>query len=136
MTEITVESEAKMLEQGASLVRAFSRGDVVLFEGDLGVGKTTLIRGMMLGLGWNEPVRSPTFNLFAVYPTEPPVLHADFYRITDTLGTGMEDYLDSHLCLVEWPNAMFRLIDLNTAKRIRITFEGDGRRIQLSNISL
>lgn len=136
MIEFSVESEAKMLELGARLVRAFSKGDVVLFEGELGAGKTTLIRGMVCELGWKEPVRSPTFNLFAEYPTEPPVLHADFYRITDTLGTGMEDYLDSHLCLVEWPDAMSRLIDLDAAKRVRITFEGDGRHVQLSNISL
>ena len=136
MTEIEVESESKMLELGASLVRAISQGDLVLFEGELGSGKTTLIRGMMQELGWKEPVRSPTFNLFAVYPTDPPVLHADFYRITSTLGTGVEDYLDSHLCLIEWPNAMLGHVDVEIAKWITISFEGDGRRVQLSNISL
>ena len=136
MTEVTVESETKMLELGARLVRAFSHGDVVLFEGELGAGKTTLIRGMMRELGWMEPVRSPTFNLFAVYSTDPPVLHADFYRISSTLGTGFEDYMDSHLCLVEWPKAMLELVDYESAKRILILFEGDGRRVQLSNISL
>ena len=136
MTEVSVENESKMLELGGRLVRAFSRGDLVLFEGELGAGKTTLIRGMLRELGWNEPVRSPTFNLFAVYATDPPVLHADFYRLTSTLGTGIEDYLDSHLCLVEWPRALGELVEPNSAKLIHILFDGDGRRVQVSNISL
>jgi tRNA threonylcarbamoyladenosine biosynthesis protein TsaE len=136
MTELKIDSEEKMLELGASLVLAFSVGDAVLFEGELGAGKTTLIRGMLRGLGWNDAVRSPTYNLFAVYSTSPPVLHADFYRVTGTAGTGVEDYLDSHLCLIEWPKAIHDLIDLDSAKRIQIFIEGDGRRVQLSNISL
>ena len=136
MTEFAVANEQKMLELGANLVRAFSIGDTVLFEGELGAGKTTLIRGMLRELGWSEPVRSPTFNLFAVYATEPPVLHADLYRVSNTMGTGIEDYLDTHLCLVEWPNAMSDVVDLASAKRIQILFEGDGRRVRLSNISL
>ena len=136
MTEFAVANEQKMLELGANLVRAFSIGDTVLFEGELGAGKTTLIRGMLRELGWREPVRSPTFNLFAVYATEPPVLHADLYRVSNTMGTGIEDYLDTHLCLVEWPNALGDVVDLASAKRIQILFEGDGRRVRLSNISL
>lgn len=136
MTEIAVPNEQSMLELGASLVRAFSVGDIVLFEGELGAGKTTMIRGMLDALGWTEPVRSPTYNLFAVYPTDPPVLHADFYRIANTAGTGFEDYLESHLCLVEWPKAMLDFVDFDTAKRVVILFEGDGRRVQLSNISI
>jgi tRNA threonylcarbamoyladenosine biosynthesis protein TsaE len=136
MTELFVENEGKMLELGQHLAQAFTVGDIVLFEGELGAGKTTLIRGMLHGLGWKEPVRSPTFNLFAVYPTDPPVLHADFYRVASTLGTGVEDYLESHLCLVEWPKAMLDLVDYKTAKRIMILFDDDGRRVQLSNISL
>lgn len=136
MTELTIDSEQGMLELGARLVRAFSVGDIVLFEGELGAGKTTLIRGMLRELGWLDPVRSPTFNLFSVYATDPPVLHADFYRVASTVGTGIEDYLDTHLCLVEWPKAMHELIELNSSKKIQIFIEGDGRRVQLSNISL
>jgi tRNA threonylcarbamoyladenosine biosynthesis protein TsaE len=91
---------------------------------------------MLHSLGWREPVRSPTFNLFAVYPTHPPVLHADFYRLGSTSGTGVEDYLESHLCLVEWPKAILDLVRYETAKRVSISFDGDGRRVQLSNISI
>jgi len=136
MIELKVDSEQTMLELGARLVRTFSVGAASLIEEELGAGKTTLLRGMLHELGWLDPVRSPTFNLFSVYSTEPPVLHADFYRVTSTLGTGIEDYLDTHLCLIEWPKAMHELMDLNACKRIQILIEGDGRRVQLSNISL
>jgi tRNA threonylcarbamoyladenosine biosynthesis protein TsaE len=136
MTELLIENELRMLELGARLAHSFSLGDVVLFEGDLGAGKTTLIRGILREIGWTEAVRSPTFNLFATYPTEPAVLHADFYRITSTLGTGFEDYLDNHLCLIEWPKAALNLIDYESAKRVQIFFDGTGRLVQLSNISL
>lgn len=136
MTEIKVDTESKMLELGASLVQVLSAGDIVLFEGELGAGKTTMIRGMLAQLGWSEPVRSPSYNLFAVFPTDPPVLHADFYRLSSSHGTGIEDYLDSHLCLVEWPKALANWVDYDSAKRVLILFDGSGRRVQLSNISI
>ncbi len=136
MIELKIDSEQKMLELGGRLVKSLSVGDIVLLEGELGAGKTTLIRGMLHELGWLDSVRSPTFSLFSVYSTDPPVLHADFYRVTSTVGTGIEDYLDTHLCLIEWPRALHELIDLNASKRIQIFSEGDARRVQLSNISL
>ena len=136
MTELLVDSEQTMLELGERLAQVFHEGDLVVFEGELGAGKTTLIRGILHVLGWKDSVRSPTFNLFSVYETVPRVLHADFYRVSDARGTGIEDYLDSYLCLVEWPNALVNLADLDTAKRIAIAFEGDARRVRLSNISL
>lgn len=136
MTEFLVKSEQEMLELGERLARVLHKGDIVVFEGELGSGKTTLIRGILHGLGWKEAVRSPTFNLFAVYDTDPPVLHADFYRIHSTFGTGIEDYFDTHLCLVEWPKAMLNSVDMVVEKRVVIQYEGDSRRVNLSNISL
>ncbi|MBI1332892.1 MAG: tRNA (adenosine(37)-N6)-threonylcarbamoyltransferase complex ATPase subunit type 1 TsaE [Armatimonadetes bacterium] len=136
MTEIFVGSEREMLELGERLARMFVEADLVLFEGELGAGKTTLIRGILHGLGWKDAVRSPTYNLFSVYDTVPPVLHADLYRVANTAGTGIEDYLESHVCLVEWPKALEGVVDLDDAKRISIVFEGDGRRVRLSNINL
>ncbi len=134
MTESFVESAEAMIELGKRLARSLHAGDLVVFDGDLGTGKTTLIRGILEGLGWTEAVRSPTFNLFSIYETEPPVLHADFYRLTSARGTGIEDYLDTHLCLVEWPKALLEGMDLAAEKRVKIEFAVGGRRVQLSNI--
>lgn len=136
VTELFVADEAEMLALGQRLAGALKVGEIVLFEGNLGAGKTTLIRGILLGLGWTEPVRSPTYNLFAPYPTVPPVLHADLYRLTDAQGTGIEDYLDSHLCLIEWPAALASFVRLEECPRVQINTEGTGRRVSLSNINL
>ena len=51
-------------------------------------------------------VRSPTFNLLHVYPTVPPVLHADLYRVTSADGLGLEDYEETHVLLVEWADRL------------------------------
>jgi tRNA threonylcarbamoyladenosine biosynthesis protein TsaE len=134
--EFFIQDEQAMLELGNRISKSLHRGDLVLLEGHLGAGKTTLVRGILHGLGWKEPVRSPTYNLFAPYDTDPPVLHADFYRISDAQGTGIEDYFDTHVCLVEWPNALRSLVDLTLSSKVEITTEGTGRRVRLSNILL
>lgn len=136
VTDLFVPDEPAMLALGERLCKGLKQGDVVLFEGNLGAGKTTLIRGILHGFGWREPVRSPTYNLFSPYDTNPPVLHADLYRLSDAQGTGIEDYLDSHLCLIEWPLALATLVRLEDCAKVQISTEGSGRYVTLSNINL
>ncbi len=109
---------------GAALARRLASGDLVRLEGPLGAGKTTLVRGLLEALGHEGPVRSPTFNLLQTFPTDPPVLHADLYRVASAEGTGLEDYFDTHVVLVEWPD---RLPDDPSHWRVEIAFEGEGR---------
>ena len=109
---------------GASLARRLVPGDLVRLEGPLGAGKTTLVRGLLEALGHKGPVRSPTFNLLQSFDTDPPVLHADLYRVASAEGTGVEDYLDSHVVLVEWPD---RLPEDEAHWRVEISFDGDAR---------
>lgn len=99
-------NEKDMLEFAAELARGWRAGDIVLLSGDLGAGKTTFVRGVLAGLGVHEGVRSPTFNLFQIFQTKPPVLHADLYRLQSSTGLGIEDYLDDQLCLIEWPDRL------------------------------
>lgn len=122
------EDELRTREVGALLAPDMKAGDTVLLEGPLGAGKTTLVRGLLKSLGYDGPVRSPTFNLLQVFPTDPPVLHADLYRLSNAQGIGLEDYLGTHLCLIEWPD---RAPDLSRPEswRITIEFEDGGRRI-------
>lgn len=118
---------------GAWLASRVGPGDLVRLEGPLGAGKTTLVRGFLESLGHLGPVRSPTFNLLHVYDTSPPVIHADLYRVSDAAGTGLEDYSESHVLLIEWPDRLgpSRPGDIE----VRLSFAGEGRRAEVSGLS-
>jgi tRNA threonylcarbamoyladenosine biosynthesis protein TsaE len=123
--------EQQTRQIGRELALTLGPGDVVLFSGPLGAGKTTMIRGMLEGLGHIGPVRSPTFNLIQTFDTWPPVMHADLYRMKDHRGTGIEDYLDTHLCLIEWPDRALGLLDPVTCWQVEIQFSGEDRVIDI-----
>lgn len=113
---------------GAELARELKAGEILLLYGPLGVGKTTLVRGLLRALGHVEPVRSPTFNLLQTFETDPPVVHADLYRLDSAEGLGLEDYFETHLCLVEWPDRLQTLIQGRECFVLDLRFgEGGGR---------
>ncbi len=92
---------------GARLATTLSPGDVVLISGELGAGKTTLVRGACEALGIKGPVTSPTFTLGRRYRGEVDVSHLDLYRL-DSLGAEEPGMLDDYLrpdaiAFVEWP---------------------------------
>ena len=128
---IEVPDEAAMRHLGADLSRTWKEGDVVLLTGELGAGKTTLVRGVLEGLGYQGQVRSPTFNLIQTFETSPPVMHADLYRVRGHQGIGLEDYLDSHLCFIEWPDRAVGLMDPALCWKVDIEFSDSGRLVVL-----
>lgn len=98
---------------GAQLAALLRRGDVLLLEGDLGMGKTTLARGLIRALTHaDENVVSPTFTLVQTYKTpQGPLYHYDLYRLEDAakndiIEIGWEDSLASGIVLVEWPERL------------------------------
>ena len=129
-TKRTLAIESETVAFGMSLSRQLGVGDVVLLSGPLGAGKTTLVRGMLRGLGWKGAVRSPTYNLIHTYPTDPPVMHADLYRVADASGLGLEEFLDTHLCVIEWPDRLHGSLDKRTrVTKLEIQFAADGRTV-------
>ncbi len=95
-------------ELAAALARALRPGDLVIFTGELGTGKTFLVRAALRALGWpaHERVTSPTFSLIHDYALRPSVAHADLYRLADASELehlGLRDRRASGAaCLVEW----------------------------------
>lgn len=82
--KMQITSDAAMQEFGERLGRALSGGMVIELIGDVGAGKTTLVKGLARGLGTDDDVQSPTFTLSRVYDTKNGVLvHYDFYRLQD-----------------------------------------------------
>ena len=93
---------------GAALARELRGGMLVGLHGDLGAGKTTLARGVLRGLGYTGPVKSPSYTLVELYPFSSLYLyHFDFYRFADPSeweASGFaEHFRDDSACLVEWP---------------------------------
>lgn len=105
---------------------------MVLLSGPLGAGKTTFVRGALAGLGFQDSVKSPTFNLINLYDSMPPVMHADLYRLTTAFGVGLEAYLDTHVCFIEWPDRLAGMVNEEEAWKIDIEFEGDLRSLTIT----
>jgi tRNA threonylcarbamoyladenosine biosynthesis protein TsaE len=95
---------------------AASGQSVVAFEGEMGAGKTTLIRALCAALGVEDDVSSPTFALVNEYRSGQgqPIYHFDFYRVDseqEAARLGAAEYFDSgYLCLVEWPSRVAGLL--------------------------
>ncbi|SNB65238.1 tRNA threonylcarbamoyladenosine biosynthesis protein TsaE/hypothetical protein [Arboricoccus pini] len=111
----------------ANLASRLRNGDVVLLEGDLGMGKSTFARALIQArAGSAIDVPSPTFTLVQPYDLgDLSILHADLYRLNDpdeSRELGLEDALDRAALLVEWPE---RLPDLYHLDHLRVSFGGD-----------
>ena len=114
-------------QSGASVQRVW------LFEGDMGAGKTTLIKALCRALGVVSLVQSPTFSIVNEYTTHEghSVYHFDCYRLrneAEALDIGIEEYFDSSsYCFVEWPERITALWP-TTYYRIRLTADPDDSR--------
>lgn len=120
---------------GEALAARLRAGDLVLVVGDVGAGKTTLVRAVARALGVTGPVTSPTFTLANRYEARVPVLHIDAYRLDspddEELGLLLDD-AERHVTFIEWPQA---LGGRAPAPRIAVAIEhqgGDRRLITLS----
>ena len=101
-------SEVETLAFGRALAPLLEPGMTVHLRGDLGAGKTTLVRGILRGLGYEGRVKSPTFTLLEPYNFSRLYLyHFDFYRFLDPQeleDTGFREYFNPQsVCLIEWP---------------------------------
>jgi tRNA threonylcarbamoyladenosine biosynthesis protein TsaE len=93
---------------GAQIAAELAPGDVVTVSGELGTGKTTLVRGACRALGVADPITSPTFTIGHRYHGRVDVSHLDLYRFAGVSAAewgDLEPYFDGAVCFVEWPEA-------------------------------
>ena len=123
-----------MRDLGAKLIASAEAGTVITLQGELGTGKTTLVRGALHACGVSGGVRSPTYTLVEFYPFEEmSIAHFDLYRLSDPEELeylGYRDYLNPQtLCFIEWPEqarGYLQGIDLE----IRLAYDSEGRQVE------
>lgn len=122
MEPLVINNEEALPSAAQVLLPLINNHRVIAFYGNMGAGKTTLIKAICAAIGITSVVNSPTFALVNEYrhPTGAPVYHFDFYRIhkiEEVYDLGYEDYFYSgHLCLVEWPELVEPLLPDNTLR--------------------
>jgi tRNA threonylcarbamoyladenosine biosynthesis protein TsaE len=129
---MTLTYDISGLPNAADAVLSTISGKTLLFYGDMGVGKTTLIKEIARKLGFSDNVSSPTFSLVNEYPLQDGfIYHFDFYRLVDdkeALDFGVEEYFYSkNWNLIEWPEKIFNLLP-DSKNEIYITNNTDGTR--------
>ena len=140
MLRIISHSEKETMNLGARLVHFLSLGDIVCLFGDLGAGKTILVKGMAEGLGINkDKVISPSFVLVREYvsfsKTKVRLYHLDLFRLNnprDILSLGYEEYLyNQGICVIEWAQRLKNLLPAESLN-IELAIKGKATRfIQL-----
>lgn len=131
--------ESATLALGVELAQQFSNGGVILLRGDLGAGKTTLVRGILRALGYGGAVKSPTYTLIESYHLQgKDIYHFDLYRLGDPEELeylGGRDYFDSNaLCLIEWPERAAGFLPQADAI-ITLSYHNSGREVKLESIN-
>ena len=129
--EILSHSAEETMALGKAISDLAKPGSTFCLTGDLGAGKTTLVRGIARGLNIKSVVQSPTFNIMKIYfDGIKPLIHIDAYRLADVdTDIGLDEYIgyETGLTVIEWPNFIERLIPENSSE-IKIVNIGDNDR--------
>lgn len=126
-------STEETIALGIHLGKQLPKGSVVAFFGDLGAGKTTMIKGIAESAAHIDPrnVCSPTFTYLNIYSGDQEIYHFDLYRLKteeDFLAMGFEEYFNNDgICCIEWPERIPSLLPQH-AFRIEILYSGENTR--------
>jgi len=119
---ITTKNETETINLGVKIASSLKNGDVIALYGDLGSGKTRLVKGICLGLDVKQMVNSPTFIIVNEYNSTKfhNIFHFDLYRLKseeEILAMGFDDYMNNRgIIIIEWPEHAERLLPEGTIK--------------------
>lgn len=138
-------NQKETINLGKKIATTFQGGDVILLEGDLGAGKTTLTKGIAEYFGIKKNITSPTFSLMNVYEVKSlkvskvkSLVHIDTYRLENEeklIEIGAEDYVGAPdtVCIIEWPEKLKKLLKNRKLVKIKIEHLDKGRKIMINN---
>ena len=113
------------------------KNDIILISGDVGAGKTTLVKEYCKLIGVKENVNSPTYTLINQYKCNGKiVVHIDLYRVDDLMEInelGLFDYLENNLVIIEWPEIILNQIDFNYTLITIKYIDKSHRKLSISN---
>lgn len=134
---MTIEFSLKQIAEVATQILAINPNKIILFNGQMGAGKTTLINEIAKKLGVKDATGSPTFSLVNEYQTydNQTIYHFDFYRLkseNEALDMGVEDYFYSgNYCFIEWSEKIPNLLPENHSKIEISVLENGNREIKI-----
>jgi tRNA threonylcarbamoyladenosine biosynthesis protein TsaE len=140
--EFHTKSSDETIALGKKIGTALKLGDILGFYGELGSGKTTMIKGIAIGLGVKEKdlVKSPSFVMILEYKGNYNVYHIDLYRIKDDeelSSIGFDDYLyGDGVCLIEWAEKAGNELPENTIKVELEVTNPDQRKVKISGLTI
>jgi len=137
-----ISSTIETINEAAQQIVEFiseSKSKVVLFDGEMGAGKTTTIAEVVAKLGCDDDVSSPTFGIVNTYfsSTNGEIFHFDFYRIEneeEAIYSGLDEMIDSgSICLIEWSEKIPNLLPDSVVRVSIKVMEDNHRKITISN---
>ena len=134
--EIISNSANETMELGQKIAELAKAGSIFCLTGDLGAGKTTLVRGIAQALKIKSVVQSPTFNIMKIYfDGIKPLIHIDAYRLADVdTDIGLDEYIgyETGITVIEWPMFIERLIPEGSNEINIVNFGNDVRKITIT----
>lgn len=140
MTTLTINSPEQMQKLGQALGKTAQPNDLLLLNGDLGAGKTTMTQGLARALGIRRPAKSPTFTIVREYREgRIPLFHMDMYRLEndDLASIDLTEYLnDDGVVVIEWPQIIKNDLPENylqlTLKRVDDSWDSTKRQVEVT----
>lgn len=131
---ITLPTLADTIAFGRSFAKDIRPNDIIALRGNLGAGKTTFVKGLSMGLGFDGIVQSPTFTLLHQYEGILPIFHFDLYRMKtadDFFSLGFEEYFEKNgVCVIEWPEVILPMLPKN-ARHLELQHKVHSKRVLL-----